>query len=181
MQGLSEAFFSRAGFPSDSKKIHAYFTQRLENAYQKYFDCEQGNDYAKIVDGKWVLGIDPADTLPPKKEKQLKEMQVWLTKKMRVIKLPDLIIEVDNDIYFTEALTLPHVEGRPSVDSIFGVIAVLMAHGCNIGPYTMSKLIDGITYKEICRITDWQFTEDALRVALSWVVNAMSKLGVTQH
>lgn len=38
-----------------------------------------------------------------------------------------------------------------SVDSIFGVLAALMAHGYNIGPHTISKLIDGITYKEICR------------------------------
>jgi hypothetical protein len=38
----------------------------------------------------------------------------------------------------------------------------------------------GITYKEICRITDWQLTNDAMRVALSRIINVMSKLGITK-
>ena len=91
-----------------------------------------------------------------------------------------MLIEVDNDIHFTEALILPSKNRALSVDAIFGVLATVMAHGCNIGPFTMSKIIEGISYKDICRITDWQLTNDAMRVSLSWVVNAMSKLGVTK-
>lgn len=181
MKLISKMFFDRAGFPEDPKQVPQYFTDRLEKAYLNYFNHESDNDFAKVVNGKWVLGSDPAETLPPDQTKQLKEMKSWLSKRMRLIKLPELLIEADNDIHFTEALTLPGEDGKSSIDSIFGVIAALMAHGCNIGPYTMSKLIEGISYKEISRITVWQFTNDAMRVALSWIVNAMSKLGVTKH
>lgn len=181
MDLLAPKFFDRAGFPEDPDQVPKYFTARLEKAYLDYFKREADNDFAKVVNGKWVLGSDPADTLSSEQMKQLKEMRAWLSKRMRPIKLPELLIEVDNDIHFTEALTLPGEDGSSSVDSIFGVLAALMAHGCNIGPYTMSKLIQGITYKEISRITDWQFTNSAMRVALSWVVNAMSKLGITKH
>lgn len=107
-------------------------------------------------------------------------MKAWLNKRMHPIKLPELLIEADNDIHFTETLMLPGKDGAESIDAIFGVLATLMAHGCNIGAYTMSKLIDGITYKEICRITDWQLTNDAMRVALSRIINVMSKLGITK-
>jgi hypothetical protein len=71
-------------------------------------------------------------------------MKAWLNKRMHPIKLPELLIEADNDIHFTETLMLPGKDGAESIDAIFGVLATLMAHGCNIGAYTMSKLIDGI-------------------------------------
>ncbi len=181
MELIAESFFNRSGFPQDPEQAGEYLTNRLKKAYFDYFNREAGNDYAKVVKGKWVLGTDPAESLSSEQEKHLKVMKSWLNKRMRSIKLPALLIEADNDIHFTEALTVPGLDGVSSVDDIFGVIAALMAHGCNIGPYTMSKLIDGITYKEISRITDWQFTNDAMRVALSWIVNAMSKLGITKH
>lgn len=181
MKPISDAFFKRSHFPKDRSQVREYFTERLSNAYQEYFKREPDNDYAKVVNGKWIVGTDPADVLPPERKKELDSMKTWLSKRMRPIKLPELLIEVDNDIHYTEALTLPGGEGLSPIDAIFGVLATLMAHGCNIGPYTMSKMIDGITYKEICRITDWQFTNDAMRVALSWVVNALSKLGITKR
>lgn len=181
MKPLSDAFFKRSHFPKDRSQVREYFTERLANAYQEYFKREPDNDYAKVVNGKWIVGTDPAEVLPPEKKKELDSMKTWLSKRMRPIKLPELLIEVDNDIHYTEALTLPGGEGLSPIDAIFGVLATLMAHGCNIGPYTMSKMIDGITYKEICRITDWQFTNDAMRVALSWIVNALSKLGITKR
>lgn len=181
MELIAPEFFRRSGFPKDPSHVKEYFTNRLRNAYLGYFDKEPDNDYAQVKNGKWVLSTDPAETLTPEQKKKLDAMKSWLNKRMRPIKLPALLIEADNDIHFTQPLTLPGEDGTPSVDAIFGVLATLMAHGCNIGPYTMSKLIEGITYKEICRITDWQLTNDAMRVALSWIVNTMSKLGVTKH
>jgi TnpA family transposase len=181
MKLIAESFFKRSGFPEDRSQVREYFTKRLSKAYKEYFNREPENEYAKVVNGKWTLGTDPAEIFSPERKKELDAMKSWLNKRMRFIKLPALLIEVDNDIHFTEALTLPGENGSSSIDSIFGVLATLMAHGCNIGSYTMSKLIEGITYKEICRITDWQFTNDSMRVALSWIINAMSKLGITKQ
>lgn len=177
---VSEAFFKRSDFPKDKSQVRSYFTKRLAKAYEQYLNRESDNEYAKVVDGKWVLSPDSADVLPPERKKALEELKTWLGKKMRLIKLPELLIEVDNNIHFTEALVLPSKNKELSVDAIFGVLATVMAHGCNIGPQTMSQLIEGISYKEICRITDWQLTNDAMRVSLSWIVNAMSKLDVTK-
>ncbi|MDA1116389.1 MAG: Tn3 family transposase, partial [Bacteroidetes bacterium] len=181
MNHISDDFFKRSGFPKERHQVREYFTKRLAKAYERYVKHESDNAYAKVVEGKWVLSRDTATVLPPECKKELDEMKTWLSKRMRLIKLPELLIEVDNDIHFTEALILPSKNRDLSVDSIFGVLATVMAHGCNIGPFTMSKMIEGISYKEICRITDWQLTNDAMRVSLSWVVNAMSKLDVTKR
>jgi len=44
----------------------------------------------------------------------------------------------------------------------------------------MSRLTEGITYRQIKWVTDWQLLEDTQRQALAQVVNAISKLDVTQ-
>jgi TnpA family transposase len=56
-----------------------------------------------------------------------------------------------------------------------------MAHGCFIGPYTMARLTQDVTYEQIRRITDWQLTENAQRLALATIVNAISKLDITRQ
>jgi hypothetical protein len=52
---------------------------------------------------------------------------------------------------------------------VCAIIATIMAHGCNIGVFTMAKLVQNISYTRIRSITDWQITEDAIRISLSWV------------
>jgi hypothetical protein len=55
----------------------------------------------------------------------------------------------------------------PKVEDVCATLATVMAHGCNIGPYTMSHLTEGISYNRIKHITDWMLTEDAQRGALA--------------
>lgn len=56
------------------------------------------------------------------------------------------------------------------------ILATIMAHGCNIGPYTIAQLIDTVSYKQLKRVSDWQRTEETQRSALATVVNAISGL-----
>jgi TnpA family transposase len=56
-----------------------------------------------------------------------------------------------------------------------------MAHGCNIGPHTMAQLVRGVSYKRIKKITDWMLNDETQRSALASVVNAISRLDITQY
>ncbi len=98
---------------------------------------------------------------------------------MRVIKLPELLIEVDNEQKITRYFMPASQQDNPQAEEICAILATIMAHGCNIGPYTMSHLT-GISYSRIKRITDWMITEEALRSTLALVVNAISNLDITQ-
>jgi hypothetical protein len=71
-------------------------------------------------------------------------------------------------------------KAQRTADDVCTILATIMAHGCNVGPYTMSRLTEGITYRQIKWVTDWQLLEDAQRQALDRSVNAISKLDVTQ-
>jgi hypothetical protein len=68
---------------------------------------------------------------------------------MRRVKLPDLLIEVDNQLGFTRNfLTLARRE-EPCPENICAVLAAVMAHGCNLGVYTMAQLTSDVTYEQL--------------------------------
>jgi hypothetical protein len=56
---------------------------------------------------------------------------------MRRVKLPELLIEVDNELGFTRRFLTAVQRQEPSPEDICVVLAAVMAHGCNLGAYTM--------------------------------------------
>ena len=95
---------------------------------------------------------------------------------MRHIRLPELLIEVDNELGFTRCFMTPAQQQKRVAEDICVTLAAVMVHGCNSGPYTMAKLTQDISYKQIKRISDWQMTEETQRAALAQLVNAISGL-----
>ena len=84
---------------------------------------------------------------------------------MRSINLPDLLIEVDNDLHFTPYFMSSDEQNIRIIDQVCPIVATIIAHGCNIGPFTMARITDGVEYNEIKRITDWQLTDEAQKQA----------------
>jgi len=176
-----EDFFKRAGLPSKSDDVKSYLTQRLNQTYDQFLEHLPENTYAQIQDDTWQLSTDPGEKLDTKTQERLEHLRQWLSENMRTVKLPELLIQVDNDLRFTDSfLPLAQQENRDT-DEVRIILSTLMAHGCNIGPYNMARLVDNVSYPQIKRVTDWQLSEDAQRSALAQVVNALSNLDVTQY
>ena len=110
----------------------------------------------------------------------MKQLKSWLKKKMRSTRLPELLIEVDNELNYTQHFMPVVSKERRSVSDVCAMIAAIMANGCNLGPYTMSRMVNGLSYSQIQRITDWQLTEENQRSALASVVNAIANLDTSQ-
>jgi len=77
-------------------------------------------------------------------EQKLTDLQEWLADNLRVIKLPDLLIEVDNELHYTHEFMAPAQQEERIAEQVFLVLAAVMAHCCNIGPYTMARLTMGL-------------------------------------
>ncbi len=99
---------------------------------------------------------------------------------MRCIKLPELLIEVDNELHFTQDFMPFASRATRPVSDICSVLIAIIANGCNVGSYTLSRMVQGVSYRQIQRITDWQLTEDNQRSALASVVNAIANLDTSQ-
>src|SRR5215472_3942665 len=112
---------------------------------------------------------------------RLTNLKSWLAQNMRRVKLPELLIEVDNEIGFTRHFLAPTQRQEPSPDDICAVLAAVMAHGCNLGAYTMAQLTPGVTYDQLKRIADWQLTEEAQRSALAELVAAITGLDTSSR
>ena len=178
---LRKSFFQRSGLPADAKDVPDHLTKRLNTAYDLFLKTAPGNSYATVDERGWHLSTDAAETLDAAAQTRLDDLRRWLTKQMRTIRLPDLLIEVDNDLRFTEHFVPPAQRGGRDAEDVCTLLAVVLAHGCNIGLHTMAQITQGVTYKQLKRVSDWQMTEEAQRAALAALVHAISRLDATLH
>ena len=85
----------------------------LEQGLRRVSADRTGNKYATAEDGRWHLSSDPSERLAPDAEARLHRLKGWLARHMPAIRLPDLLIEVDNDLRFTtHFLGLPRFSGQ---------------------------------------------------------------------
>jgi len=173
-------FFQRAGLPVNATDVPAYLTDRLNQAYDRFLKRLPENAYAQVDEDGWQLSTDPPDKLDTIGKQRRDVLEAWLSKHLPKIKLPELLIEVDNELRFTHPFMMTAQQADREAGQVCAILASLLAHGCNLGPYTMAQLTPGITYWQIKQVTDWQLTEEALRQALAKLVNAISNLEVTQ-
>ncbi|MGO9062918.1 MAG: transposase [Candidatus Binataceae bacterium] len=124
----------------------------------------------------WHLSAEPTQKLGQDAQDRLAHLKSWLTKNMRRVKLPELLIEVDNELGFTRHFLSAAQRQEPSPKEICAVLAAVMAQGCNLGAYTMAQLTPDVTYEQLKRIGDWQLTEEAQRSALAELVGAIAGL-----
>ena len=176
---IKETFYQKSKLPRNSSDVAAYLTNRLQKAFDYFFEHEKNNPFAKVGKEGWILSTDAAETLSSEQKQKLEALMQWLSSHMRTIKLPDLLIEVDNDLHFTDQF-LPATKRRGRAEDICTVLTSIMAYGCNIGPHTMAQMIEGVSYKQIKNIFDWQITDEAQRCALADVVNGISGIEVTK-
>ncbi len=178
---LRKSFFQRSGLPADPKNVQDHLTKRLNTAYDLFLKTAPNNTYATVDEKGWHLSTDAAETLDSKAQTRLGDLKRWLTKNMRTIRLPDLLIEVDNDLRFSDHFVPPAQRGGRDAEDVCTLLAVVLAHGCNIGLHTMAQITQGVTYKQLKRVSDWQMTEEAQRAALAALVHAISRLDTTLH
>jgi TnpA family transposase len=177
---IKETFYQRSNFPRNSSDVAEYLTNRLQNAFDYFFEHERTNAFAKVGKEGWVLSTDVAETLTNEQKQKLEAFTQWLSSYMRIIKLPDLLIEVDNDLHFTDPFLPATRQQERTAEDICNILTTIMAYGCNIGAYTMAEMIAGVSYKQIKYIFDWQITDEAQRRALADVVNGISSIEVTK-
>lgn len=177
-----EAFLKRAALPTDPGEVAGFLESKLAQSYDLFLKGIEDNRCATIGDHGWHLSPEPPESLDGLQRSKLDHLKAWLRGHMRSVKLPELLIEVDNDLGFTRHFLPASQRGvSRNAEDVRLLLAAILAHGCNIGPHTMAHLIPGISYKQLKRVSDWQLTEDTQRLALAGIVNAISRLDATQH
>ena len=134
-----------------------------------------GNSYASVDEDGWCLSVDTPEKPGKEADEKLDRLKSWLGRHMRTTRLTDMLIEVDNDIRFTDHFLPRAQKGKRDRKEICTILAAVLGHGCNLGLGTMADLIQGISYKQLRRVSDWQMTQEAQRAALAAVVHEASR------
>jgi hypothetical protein len=180
-QAMRKDFFHHSGLPSDPKQVAEHLTRRLGDAYDNFLKTAPTNSYAVMDEQGWHLSVDSSEKPNQEAQDRLTNLKSWLARNMRRVKLPELLIEVDNELGFTRHFLTPAQRQEPSPEDICSVLAAVMAHGCNLGAYTMAQLTPDVTYEQLKRIADWQLTEEAQRSALAVLVDAITALDTSSR
>ena len=98
----------------------------------------------------------------------------------RSIRLADLLIEVENDLGFTVHFQQPG-EKRVDPAEVCALLGAILAHGCNLGLYTMEKVAPDIAYRRLKYLSDWRLVEENQRAALAAIVHGISRLDAARH
>lgn len=101
-------------------------------------------------------------------------MVLDLYKRLPEIRVTDLLLEVDDEVEFTEAFTHLHT-GVPCKDRI-GLLNVLLAEGLNLGLSKMAGATNTHDYFQLSRLSRWHVEGEAMSRALAKVIEAQSAL-----
>ena len=61
------------------------------------------------------------------------------------------------------------------------LLAAILAHGCNLGLYTMEKVAPAIAYRRLKSVSDGRLVEENQRAALAGIVHGISRLDAAGH
>ena len=174
-QQSSEAFWARTGFPADPGPAAQQLKTRLSAAFDRFLEDAPRNRQVSFDDDGWRLKTDRAAQLDPEHSASLVELRRWLDAHRRPIRLADLLIEVENDLRFSAHFLHPG-EKQADTGEVCALLAAVLAHGCNLGLYTMEKLAPGIPYGKLRHVSDWRLVEENQRAALAGIVHGISRL-----
>ena len=88
-------FFRKAGLPADPAAVAPFLTTRLNAAYDRFLATLPSNAYVTVEEKGWHLSTDPAEALSAEEELGVARLRGWLREKMPTIRLPDLLLAVD--------------------------------------------------------------------------------------
>ena len=177
---VREAFWARTGFPVDPAAAVEQLKARLSDAFDQFLEGVADNRQVAFDDDGWRLKTDAAEQPDPAQSDRLAELHRWLDARSRSIRLADLLIEVENDLGFSVHFQQPG-EKRVDPGEVCALLAAILAHGCNLGLYTMEKVAPDIAYRRLKYVSDWRLVEENQRAALAAIVHGISRLDAAGH
>jgi len=177
---VREDFWERTGFAAEPGQATEQLKARLTQAFDGFLESVSDNRQVTFDEAGWRLKTDQAEQLEPGRAQDLAAMRRWLAARTRSIRLADLLIEVENDLAFSNHFHYPG-ETRMDAQETCALLAAILAHGCNLGLFTMEKVAPDIPYEQLKRISDWRLTEDNQRAALAALVHGISRLDATSY
>ncbi len=76
---IKDTFYQKSNFQRNPIDVAAYLTNRLQNAFDYFFEHEKNNPFAKVGKEGWILSTDAAETLSSEQKQKLEALTQWLS------------------------------------------------------------------------------------------------------
>ena len=165
----------RTGFPGDPAPAGEHLNTRLSDAFDRFLQGVPDTRQVVFDDDGWQLKTDPAAHPAPAHADSLVDLHRWLDTRSRSIRLADLRIEVENDLGCSVHCQRPG-ETRGDPGDVCALRAAILAHGCNLGLYTMEQVAPASAYRRLKDVSAWRRVEENPRAARAGIVHGLSRL-----
>lgn len=166
--------YEKLGLPLDAGDFIDQLEQKLTAITRDVDDRTAANSALSIDTAKGTYTL--ARLRKTAEDECAGELETLIQNHLPNTDLVDVLIDIDNATDF-----LRHFVSQAVGDSRLppntlrrNALAALIAVGCNLGPARMAAAAPDIGEREISRIADWYFHEDALRAATIDLVNFSS-------
>ncbi len=104
---VREDFWERTGFAAEPGRAMGQLKDRLTQAFDGFLESVSDNRQVTFDEAGWRLKTDQGEQLEPGRAQELAAMRRWLAARTRSIRLADLLIEVENDLAFSNHFHYP--------------------------------------------------------------------------
>jgi TnpA family transposase len=152
------------------------FVARLQHAFDAVAQRAAGglarNPFATIQGGRLHLKRREALELTP----QLKQLRQTIEGALPLVRIEDLLMQVDRWCGFTQAFRRPG-ERMPRIPNFAKtLLATLIAHGTTLGIAAMAHSVEDLTADMLQDMSQWCLREDTLKAANALLVNFHQRL-----
>jgi TnpA family transposase len=157
-----------------TQRLSALATQ-LEHELLKFTQTVKMNPCVRIEKQQLVLSPLEAES----SSETVNVLQTLVSRRLPLVDLTDLMIEVDQLTRFTQSLV--HTGGNASrtAETQVYLYAAILAQACNLGATTMARVAE-LSYRNLLWHTNWYLDDNTLPPAITTLVNYHHRLPLTQ-
>jgi len=170
-----EEIYQNLNQPNPKNAVSSLETQ-FHKAIKESKTKFKNDKFARIENGKLKLGRDKKTDIP----KQVKKLQATIDSSLPMIRIENLLMEVDNEIGFTKHfIPLQKHQSRPE-HFYKTLISAILSQATNLGIVAMSASVEDISIDMLRHLLKSYIREETLKNANAEIVNHHHKLPISK-
>jgi len=169
-----EKYYAQLKLPQDPRRFLSSLEKSFLELSTQVDERFPQNPWAEIVDGNLrVKRVEVAE-----KKEEVEEIKNLIVSALPRVKLPDLLIEVDQWTHFTRHFTYFSGQETRTKDLQKCLFANFVGQGCNLGLANMADCTPEISYSQLFHVSQWYIRDDTLRKAIAEIINFQHRLPI---
>jgi TnpA family transposase len=171
-----DEYYADLELPKDPHEWLKPALEKLTSQIEKTAVNVRSNSQVFVEDGRVHLKKLDAEELP----ERIETLKQRVSESWPQIRIQDLLVEVDSWLDYTRYFRTLHGRREKLAEFGKGLLATLIAKGCNIGLVKMAALTPGLEQRTLRRVDEVYLYENTLRHVIEHLVKTHHSLPVAE-